>query len=162
LSNLGKPLPIAIRYHFSQGFTVSALNAYFWCTDFTPQDLALVGEDNVEREVMRLTDSTVVLKEVFHTNSGDIEKEKLVHFYPDRLSWISTHLTGPNKYSQFIYEISIEDNNSSRLNFSAIHMVHEQEMMIESDIKVLANELCNYDSMVWKLFAKAMEKELNK
>jgi hypothetical protein len=155
-------MPTTIRYHFSQGFAVSAHDAYIWCTDFTPQDNALMGEDNVKRQVIRLTYNTVVLKEVFQTNSGNIEKHKLVQLYPERLSWISTHLTGPNKYSQFIYEISAEGNNASRLNFMAAHMLNEKEIIIESDSKLLANELCNYDSKIWILFAKAMEKELNK
>jgi hypothetical protein len=155
-------MPIAIRYHFSQGFSVSARDAYLWCTDFTPQDLALVGEDNVKRQVTRLTDSTLVLREVFQTNSGNVEKKKLVQLYPDRLSWISTHFTGPNKYSQFIYQVSVEGNNASRLDFTATHMVHEQKTMSESDSKLLTKKLCNYDASVWKLFAKAMEKELNK
>jgi hypothetical protein len=79
-----------------------------------------MSEDNVERQVTHLTDSTLILNEIFHTNSGDIEKQKLVHLYPDRLSWVSTHLTGPNKYSQFIYKITAEGNNASSLNFVAL------------------------------------------
>jgi hypothetical protein len=152
----------AVRYHFSQSFAVPARKAYLWCTDFAPEDHALMGEDNVERIVMRLTDSTVVLKEIFHTSNGDVEKQKLVQFYPDRLSWVSTHLSGPNKYSQFIYEISAEGDNASRLNFNALHIEYGKESMTKADNKLLADKLCEYDSRIWKLLGEAMEKELNK
>jgi hypothetical protein len=155
-------MPHAIRYNFSQSFAVPARKAYLWCTAFAPEDPALMGEENVKRQARHLTDSTVVLKEVFHTSSGDIEKKKLVQLYPERLSWVSTHLTGPNKYSQFIYEISVEGNNASCLNFTALHLEHEKEIMTKADVKLLADKLCKYDSKVWKLLAKAMEKELNK
>ena len=63
---------------------------------------------DAKRTVTWLTESTVILKETFPTNSGTIEKEKLVHLYPDRLMWVSTHLSGPNKYSQFLYQITPE------------------------------------------------------
>ncbi len=155
-------MPHVVRYHFSQSFAVPARKAYLWCTDFAPEDPALMGEDNVERQVTRATESTVILKEVFHTSSGDVEKQKLVQFYPDRLSWVSTHLTGPNKYSQFIYEISAEGNDASRLNFTALHIERGKEAITKANVKLLAEKLCEYDSKAWKLLAKAMEKELNK
>jgi hypothetical protein len=82
-----------------------------------------------------------------------------VQLYPDRLSWVSTHLTGPNKYSQFIYEISAEGNGASRLDFTALHLEYEKKLDGE-DIKSLADKLRKEDSAAWKLLAKAMAKEL--
>ena len=151
-----------ISYHFSQSFPVSAQKAYQWSTDFTPQDHSLMGEVNAERQVIHLSDGVLVLKEIFHSSSGNIEKQKLVHIYPDQFSWVSTHLTGPNKYSQFIYEISAKGNNASRLNFTAHHIEHKKETMSKTDIVLFADKLCKYDSNVWKLLAKAMENELSK
>jgi hypothetical protein len=159
---LEKQMPQVIRYYFNQRFTVSAQSAYLWCTDFGPEDHALMGEENAEREVTYITDGTVILKEVFHTSSGDVEKQKLVQLYPDRLSWISTHIAGPNKFSQFIYEISAEGDSTSRLNFIALHIEHGKETMTQEEIKLFANKLCEYDSHVWKLLAKAMVKDLCK
>ena len=150
----------AIRYFFSQRFVVSVRQAYLWCTDFGPIDHVLMGEDNAEREVTHLTDGTVILKEIFHTSSGDVEKQKLVQLYPDRLSWISTHLSGPNKFSQFIYEIFTEGDSASRLNFTALHIEHGKEDLTKEEVKLLAVRLCKYDSKAWKLLAKAMAKEL--
>jgi hypothetical protein len=152
---------IAVRYDFCQYFAISAHKAYQWCTDFTPEDHLLMGEDKIKREVTHLTDTTVILKEALHTNERNEEKQKLVQLYPNRLCWISTHLTGPNKYSQFIYEVTAEGKSASRLNFTALHIEHEEETPKENT-DLLAEKLCNYDSKVWKLLAKAMEKELNK
>ena len=108
-----KIMSTVVPYHFSQSFQVSAQKAYQWSTDFTPEDHILMGEENAERQVIQLSDNTTILKETFRTNTGDIAKQKLVHLYPDQLSWVSTHLTGPNKHSQFICIISPKDNNSS-------------------------------------------------
>jgi hypothetical protein len=119
----------------------------------------LMGEKSAERQITYLTENTVILTDIFHTNSGPFEKQKLVQFYPDRLRWISTHLTGPNKYSQFIYEISAEGNDASRLDFTALHLEYEKKLDSE-DIKSLADKLKEEDSKAWKLLAKAMTKEL--
>jgi hypothetical protein len=151
---------IAVRYDFYQHFAISAHKAYQWCTDFTHEDHALMGEDKIERQVTHLTDTTVILKETLHTNERNVEKQKLVQLYPNRLCWISTHLTGPNKYSQFIYEVTAEGKSASRLNFTALHIQHEATP--KENVDLLAEKLCNYDSNVWKLLAQAMEKEFNK
>ncbi len=120
-----------------------------------------MGEKNAEREVTRLAEGTVILTDVFHA-TGYVEKEKLVQLYPDQLRWISTHLTGPNKYSQFIYEISEEGANASRLDFIGLHLEYVKENLDEADIKLLAEKLCKEDSQVWRLLARAMAKELRK
>ena len=148
----------AIRYRFSQRFAVSAQEAYNWCTDFQPEDHALMGEENAKREVRWLTDSTIILKETFHSDKGDVVKEKLVQFYSDRFMWVSTHISGVNMYSQFIYEI-ISEAECSRLDFTALHIEHT-EPLSKKRFKALADELLSYDSGVWKRLAKTMEKEL--
>jgi hypothetical protein len=154
-------MPIAVSYDFCQHFNISAHRVYKWCPDFTSRDHALMGENMIERQVTHLTDTTVILKETIHTNEGTVEKQKLVQLYPNRLCWISTHLTGPNKYSQFIYEVTAEGKSASWLNFTALHMEHEEETHKEN-ADLLAKKLCDYDSNVWKLLSQAMEKELNK
>ncbi len=154
-------MPIAVRYKFSQDFPMPPNAAYVWCTDFSPQDHALMGNEDAERQVVHLTDTTVILKEVFHTKNGDIEKQKLVHFYPDTLRWVSTHLIGSNKYSQFTYEISAKENGS-RLNFTALHIDHGKERLPKEEAEALAKSLCESDLNVWKRLAEAMTKELSK
>ena len=155
-------MPCSIRYRFSQRFPVPARKAYKWCTDYSPQDHALMGEEAAERQITRVTDTTIILTDIFHTSKGNVEKQKLVQLYPDRLCWVSTHLTGPNKYSQFIYEISAEGDSASRLDFTALHLEYEKENLDSEAIKSLANKLKKEDSATWKLLAKAMAKELSK
>jgi hypothetical protein len=155
-------MPCPIRYHFSQRFPVPASKAYQWCTDYSPEDHALMGDAAAERHITRVTDTTIILTDLFHTSKGNVEKQKLVQLYPDRLSWISTHLTGPNKYSQFIYEISAEGDGASRLDFTALHLEYEKENLDSEAIKSLAEKLKKEDSETWKLLAKAMAKELGK
>ena len=156
-------MPCPVRYHFSQRFPVSARKAYKWCTDYTPEDPALMGNEAVaERRITRVTDATVILTDIFHTRKGDVDKQKLVQLYPDRLSWVSTHLAGPNRYSQFIYEISAEGDSASRLDFTALHLEYEKENLDSNDVKSLADKLKKEDSALWKLLAKAMAKDLGK
>lgn len=119
-----------------------------------------MGEDAADRRITHLTDATIILTDIFHTGKGCVEKQKLVQLYPDRLSWISTHLTGPNKYSQFIYEISAEGNDASRLDFTALHIEYERENLDSEGIKSFADKLKEEDSEAWRRLAKAMAKEL--
>ena len=153
-------MPCPIRYRFSQRFPVPASKAYKWCTNYSPEDHVLMGDEAAERKITCVTDATIILTDTFHTNRGNVEKQKLVQLYPDRLLWVSTHLTGPNKYSQFIYEISAEGNNVSRLDFTALHL--EYENLDSAGVKSLAGKLKKEDSAAWKLLAKAMIKELSK
>jgi hypothetical protein len=155
-------MPCSIRYRFSQRFSVPACKAYRWCTEYDPQDPALMGEDVAERQITHLTDTTIILTDIFCTRNGRVEKQKLVQLYPDRLSWISTHMTGPNKYSQFIYEISAEGDGGSRLDFTALHLEYEKENLDSERMKSLAGKLREEDSAAWKRLAKAMAKELGK
>ena len=146
-----------IRYHFTQRFPVSAKRAFEWCTSFDPQDPVLMGEEGVERQITHVTEGVIILKDIFHSEKGVIEKEKLVELYPNQLSWVSTHLAGPNKYSQFLYRISAE-GQVSVLNFTGLHLDYDGK----EDAQLLVDRLCREDANAWKLLAKAMAKELKK
>ncbi|MGD6853309.1 MAG: hypothetical protein ACQCN6_14720 [Candidatus Bathyarchaeia archaeon] len=152
-------MPYTIRYQFSQNFNVAAEEAYLWYTDFSPEDPALMAQDKAKREITKLTSAALILKDTFGTGKETVVKEKLVQLYPERLTWVSTHLSGPNKYSQFIYEIKAETTDSSRLDFTAQHIEHQNDVS-PAELMRLADELCNYDVNVWKQLAAAMEKEL--
>jgi hypothetical protein len=155
-------MPIPVRYHFTQRFTVPALKAYKWCTDFDPVDQELMGEKGGTRQVTRLTEGTIILTDTFPSVSGHVEKQKLVQLFPEKLMWTSTHLTGPHKYSQFIYEISAETEKTSRLDFTALHLEYPGENLDEIGVRLLAEKMCKEDSYVWQLLAEAMAKELGK
>ncbi len=148
-------MALAIRYYFNQRFIVPAQVVFDWCTDFDPKDHLLMGDPNAERQVSRITDDTIILNDVFHSPLGSLEKLKLIQLYPNRLSWTSTHLTGPNKYSQFLYKITAQGKGFSALNFTALHI----EYVDKTDAKLLADRLCQEDAAAWKLLAKAMAEE---
>ena len=154
-------MPYPIRYHFRQRFPVPARKAYQWCTNYSPLDHTLMGDATAERHITQITDATFLLTDIFHTGEGAVEKQKIVQLYPNRLLWLSTHLNGPNKYSQFIYEISAEDDTMSRLDFTALHLEYRENLDSDS-IKLLAEKLREEDSEAWRLLAEAMAKELSK
>jgi hypothetical protein len=149
----------SIRYKFTQSFDVPAEQAYLWCTDFRPQDHQLMRHGNADREVIHVSDDVVILQEVFHTPKGDLEKQKLVHLYPDILSWVSTHVSGSNKYSQFRYHI-IPKLDGSRLEYEALHVEHSN--LTTAEVEPLSERLCREDAEAWRLLATAMTKDFIK
>lgn len=153
-------MAVLVRYGFSQRFAVGACEAYEWCTNYCPEDLALAGSLSGERKITHLNKATIILTDTFPTETGTVEKQKLVHLYPDQLQWVSTHLSGPNKYSQFLYKITPEGPAASRLDFTALHLDYTKETADAESTKILAEKLCKEDSQMWALFAKVMEKDL--
>jgi hypothetical protein len=150
--------PVLVRYHFSQQFSSLAKKAFDWCTSFDSKDPELMGGgENSSRQVIPITETTIILKDTFHLPTGTVEKQKLVQLYPEQLTWVSTHLSGPNRHSQFLYVISPKGRNASVLDFYANHLEYTEN----ADARLLAKQLCKEDATLWKLLAKAMEKELS-
>jgi hypothetical protein len=149
-------IPVMIRYHFRQHFPVPPDAAYAWCTNFTPGDQQLKGYGDSERIVTKIADCTIILTDTSRSAAELIERQKLVHLYPSNLCWVATHLTGPNKYSQFIYRIHPDDKDGSFLNFSALHLEYDTK----EDSATLESRLCKADSDAWKLLAAALSKDL--
>jgi hypothetical protein len=149
----------SVRYHFSQRFKVPALKAYEWCTNYDPQDHALMRV-NAKREILHVSDSTIILTDIFYDKKQSTEKQKLVCLYPSQLTWTSTHLTGPNKYSQFLYQIVPENERTSRLDFTGLQIQYNgKKRLIRKEVELLAEKLRSEDSAIWKLLATEMERE---
>jgi hypothetical protein len=117
-----------------------------------------MGDKMAERQITHLADGAIILKDSFHSVAGTIEKQKLVHLYPDQYRWTSTHLTGPNKYSQFLYKITPQSKNASFLTFKALHLEYKEK----EDAKLLAERLCKEDAYVWSLLRGAMAEDKNR
>jgi hypothetical protein len=154
-------MPITICYRFSQHFAVLPKQAYLWCTDFSPQDPQLLGYIITERQVTPITEGLILLIDTLKTAQSTVEKQKLVHLYPDKLSWVLTHITGPTKHSQFRYEI-LPDTNGCHLNYEALHVEQEKEYLSSDEKLQLAKSLCKKDLDMWQFLAVAMEQELEK
>jgi hypothetical protein len=149
-------MPLHVRYTFTKRFSVSAKKAFQWCTSFDPSDHLLMGNPNAQRQIFPLVDGALILKDIYSSSEGTVEKQKLVVLYPDQLTWTSTHLTGPNKHSQFLYQITPQGKTNSVLTFTAMHLENDEK----ADAKALAERLCREDAGVWAFLAGAMEKGL--
>ena len=147
----------AVRYKFTQRFAVSAQEAFEWCTDYSLEDHALMGDTGAKRQIHRITEGILILKDTFFCKSGTVKKEKLVQLYPENYFWVSTHLSGPNRYSQFLYTITPEGKDACLLTFVGLHLDYEGK----EDADALAERLCREDGGVWKLLAERMAEELN-
>jgi len=147
----------SVTYKFSQRFDVGAREAYKWCTDYEPDDLALMKE-NGERKIQRISDDTIILTEVIYQNKKKINKTKLVKLNPDRLSWYNIQISGPNRYSAFLYEIIPESRRRSKLNFTGLMLVYGTKLS-SNRLKHIGHAERQYDSEAWKLLAKAMAKD---
>ncbi len=154
--------PYSTCYKFSQRFNVPAEDAYRWCTDYQPDDWSLMGEKG-KRRIQHLSENAIILTDRIHGGEGYVSKKRLVLLYPERLSWINTHLAGPNKHSQFLYEIKPEGKKASRLEFTGFQISYDvAEKATPEKVESLANNLRDDDSNTWKLLAGAMERDLNK
>jgi len=146
---------------FTQRFEVSAKTAYSWCTSFSAEDFSPINQENAEREIVHLTEGVLILKDRYKTGQGWLLKEKLVHLYPEKLMWTSTHLSGPNKHSQFVYEIKSETKQTAYLVFTANHVEYQENLSCE-DVCLLAEKCCSVDSDVWSRLAEALNRQNRK
>jgi len=150
----------SIHYRFSQRFSVSAKKAFDWCTDYQQGDLALMGEEGCRR-ITKLTNDTVILEERVVQNGRQVRKVKLVKLNRYRNSWHNIHLKGPNRYSEFIYEIISEGRRSSRLIFTGLLLVYSAKPIAQRNLRELADRERVNDSRAWRRLASAMAKELH-
>lgn len=156
-----EPMPTPIYYHFNQRFNVPARKAFEWCTTYTPGDHALMGAKDVSRKIEHITDRTIILTDTFSIGADNqIEKQKLVQIYPDILFWTSTHISGPAKHSQFIYQITAKADNLSNLDFRGLFLDYGDKKISESDTAELVEKTCKEDTRAWELLAKAMEQDI--
>ncbi len=146
---------VAVTYGFSQRFRVSAQEAYKWCTNYEPNDLALMNEKG-KREIRKIAKDTIILKETIIKGGKRIRKVKLVKLDPAALSWYNIQISGPNKHSAFLYEIIPESKDRSKLNFKGLLVVYSRHRLGFQRARQIANGERLYDSNAWKLLAKAM------
>ena len=115
-------------------------------------------KESGKRKIRQLSSDTIILTDVFRTDRGSISKMKLVRLRPAELSWTSTHVGGPIKYSQFLYRITPDGPDKSHLDFVGLQL--EPREMTKKEALELARKIRQEDSGAWNNLAKAMEKEL--
>jgi hypothetical protein len=145
----------SVSYTFSQHFQVPAQAAFHWATDYKSNDLALMGEKG-KRTIRKLTNDTIILKESILRGKKKITKVKLVRIHPRKLSWHNIHVQGPNKYSEFLYEIIPQGRNESRLTFTGLLVLYSEQQINPRRLSQIATSEKRYDAQAWRLLAKAM------
>ena len=146
----------AVHYTFSQHFHVPAHRAYEWCTDYTPGDIKLGGEDG-ERRIKWLDEDTAILTDSYPAGKPTIVKRRLVRLYPEILSWTNTRISTDGMYSQFLYQITSE-RGGSRLTFTGNQRFVGTAST--SKRKKMAKQIRKEDSTEWRVYAKEMAKDL--
>lgn len=152
-------LVFSISYKFNQHLPVPAREAFDWCTDYLPNDLALMGEKG-KRRINIVAADTVILEEQVVHGGKRISKIKLVKLNRPAFSWHNIHLQGPNKYSEFIYQIAPEGPHKSKLTFTGLLLVYSTKRINRQTLRQIANREKGYDSRIWKRLASEMAKDL--
>ena len=148
-----------MQYRFRQGFRVSAKEAYEWCTDYDADDLERMG-DHGTRRVRWLSDDLALLTDRFAGDGHPFVKEKLVHLIPSRLSWTSTHLSGPIRLSQFLYSISSRSTRRSVLEFTGLQVESRRSNPTPARRAAAAEQLRRTDSAAWRRLARHLHADL--
>jgi hypothetical protein len=146
-------------YEFSVRLPAPRERAFRWATEYRSTDLDLMGEPG-HRTVEKLAKNMFLLTDVFETPRGHVTKSKLVHLLPGRHAWTSTHVAGPARYSQFLYELRPGERNGCRLHFTGLQVDRVSRRATPRGVIRRAKELARDDSRAWRRLADAMAREL--
>ena len=148
----------SVTSEFSQRLPLSARKAYVWCTDYKPNDLSLMNMKGL-RQIERISSDTIILREVVDLNGKEVRKIKLIKLHPAALSWHNVQISGPNKYSEFLYQIEPINRRTSKLNFTGVMVIYSKLNLSPRAIRKIASSERRSDSTAWKLLAKVMAQQ---
>jgi hypothetical protein len=150
----------SVHYEFSQQFNLPGKAAFYWCIDYRSDDWARMGK-NGKRKIKRINEDTLILTDIVVGKRGPVTKRRLVRLNPERLAWTNTHISGPNKHSQFWYQIVATGSGKSRLDFTGMQVNYGKRPSAATLAKI-AKELKADDSRMWSLLAKEMSSDFRK
>jgi len=150
----------SVKYGFRQPFKVYPQNAFEWCTDYKPYDLTIMRWKG-KRRIRMLTQDTIILTDTYLATKKPITKTRLVRLNRPELSWTNTHISGPNRHSQFIYKIERQGKNRSRLRFTGLLICYSRNVLAREKLRKIARDERRTDSKAWHHLAAAMEKDVN-
>ncbi len=155
-----------LRYRFATKLAASRPRAYRWATDYRPDDFEL-AEIKGSRKVEKLTDDLILLTDSFEEDPFDPRpgartvKIKLVHLFPYRWMWTSTHVSGPAKYSQFLYELTPRGPAASTLHFTGNQVEPVDTRPTQGSMRRRARKLKREDSQLWARLSAALARDLS-
>lgn len=153
-----------LTYRFSAKLAAPRPRAYGWATDYRSDDFELSGLP-ATRRVEKLTEDLVLLTDTFDDDPFDARtgvrtvKVKLVHLFPDRWMWTSTHVAGPAQYSQFLYQLTSRGNSGCTLHFTGSQVERVNRRPSRASLAHRTQELRHADSQLWVRLAAALAKE---
>ena len=148
----------SVRYTFTQSLALPAKEAFEWCTDYQPYDLAMMKEEG-KRTIRKITEDTILLTESIPKKNKTITRTKLVRLNRPELSWSNTHISGPNRHSQFLYRILPEGKTRSRLFFRGLYVCYSSRPIPRKQLQRIGREERRGDSTVWRHLAAALREE---
>jgi hypothetical protein len=151
----------SVKYGFNQSLSAPAERAFEWCTDYRPDDLATMREAG-RRTIRRIASDSIILMETIPKRNGAIRRAKLVRLNRPELSWISTHISGPNRHSQFLYRLAPEGKTRCRLYFKGLLVCYSRKPLTGLQLLKIGREERRADSTAWRHLAAALRKENNR
>jgi hypothetical protein len=154
-----------VPYSFTIRLPATRDRAFRWATDYRSGDLSLMGFEG-RRKVENLTKNLILLTDSFDsdpfgvTPGGRVTKVKLVHLLPERRAWTSTHVVGPTRYSQFLYELVPEGRQSCRLHYTGFQVERAPRTAAGRSIAQRARELRFEDYRAWRRLAADLRRDL--
>lgn len=154
-----------LSYRFSTKLAASRHRAYRWATDYRSDDFDL-SEIDGKRKVEWLTEDLALLTDSFENDPFDSRpgartvKVKLVHLFPNECTWTSTHVAGPAKYSQFLYELAPRGPGGSTLHFRGNQVEFVEGQTTPSSRRRRTQELKREDSGLWDRLSAALTDDL--
>jgi hypothetical protein len=151
-------------YRFTVRLRAPRAWAYRWLTDYRPDDLHSIGQ-NADRVVEKLADDLFLLTDEYRADPFDARqgartvKAKLVQLYPKEWMWVSTHVSGPARYSQFRYELFPRGRTSCTLRFTGVQVEKVARRPTARSLAERSRVLRREDSAGWRRYAAAVARE---
>ncbi len=150
---------VSVPYQFSVVLPAPPRAAFRWATDYAPDDWARMGQEGIRR-IATLTPDAIVLTDTVLRGRSWVTKTRLVRLYPGRLAWTNTHVGGPARHSQFLYELEPAGRGRSRLTFTGRQIERSARPLGPSALAARSRELAREDRALWLHLATVMRREL--
>jgi len=154
-----------VSYRFTIRLPVGRRDAYRWATDYREDDFKIMGFRG-GRKVERLANGLILLTDSFDAdpferNAGRrTTKVKLVHLFPERWAWTATHVAGPARFSQFLYQLRPSGSRSCVLEFRGNQVERVRLTPTAATLRRRAQELRREDSRLWHRLSRGLAKSL--
>jgi hypothetical protein len=151
---------VRVEYEFTVRLPAPRAEAYRWATDYRSDDFDRVGLP-ARRTVRPLGPGLVLLTDSFSADpfaaqrGARTTKRKLVHLYPRRFRWVSTHVAGPARHSQFVYELLPAGRSACRLRFTGAQVESYARRPSPAALRRRARELRKEDSGLWRRLVRS-------